>query len=354
MGTRPGVKPGDGDRPSTNPGIRPGNRPGTGPGNRPGTGPGNRPGSGINIGHRPGNHPGQLPNWHYGHGYWNRFRPGNPYHHWHNCHYRPWAWATWAGVGAWLGWSSSPVYYDYYDYTVSDGYIYDNGTQVASVEEYAEQATTIADAGNELGDSAEWMPVGVFAVVPTKNDEIQVTVQIAIAKDGTVGGTYFNSDGDITLPIQGSVDKQTQRVAWKVGEEDAVVMETGLDSLTKDQASIMLFFAGNVTETWTMIRLDEDAAKQARAGVAADDLRSQLTASYDRLAATISDDWRTFLALPPEVYSGGDPPSPDALQKSLKHYDVIAKDNSYRSIAERSDFQPTYQLLQQYAAELSK
>ena len=179
-------------------------------------------------------------------------------------------------------------------------------------------------------------------------------MQLAVARDGTVGGTYFNSDGDITLPIQGSVDQETRRVAWKVGEEDAVVMETGLENMTKDQAPIMLFFEGNITETWTMIRLDDEAAKTVQADVAADGLRSQLAASFDRLAATLGDDWKKFLALPDEIFSGGDPPSLEAVQKALKHYDVIASDNSYRTIAERPDFQPTHQLLQQYAAELAK
>lgn len=41
--------------------------------------------------------------------------------------------------------------------------------------------------------------------------------------------------------------------------------QTGLDNLTKDASPVLLHFAGGVTEAWTLIRLDEQAAQAAEA-----------------------------------------------------------------------------------------
>jgi hypothetical protein len=252
-GAGPKGKPGP--KPGTSPGLTPAKaKPGLKPGLSPKTLPG-KPGTGLHP--RPAFAPG----------YWHGWKPG-PHWHWHRCHYRPWAWASWAAVGTWIGTTASPVSYNYY---VSDGTVYNGDTPVGTAEEQAQAAEDLAGTAQEQKDDGEWMPLGVFAVVPTPESKVEVTVQLAMAKDGTVGGSYHNSALDVTLPVTGAVDKQSQKVAWKVGEEDAdaVVMETGLDSLTKDTSSVLLHFAGGVTEAWTLIRLDEEAAKAAEAEMAA-------------------------------------------------------------------------------------
>lgn len=259
---KPGVKPGSkpGGKPGTSPGLGPG-KPGTSPGLGPGK-PGVKPGLAAKL---PPKSPatGLHPRPAFPPGYWNAWKPG-PQWHWHQHHYQPWAWASWAAVGAWIGTSASPVTYNYY---VTDGVVYNGEAQVGSAAQEAEAAQTLAGAGREQTADGVWMPLGVFTVVPTPDAKPEVTIQLALAKDGTIGGSYYHSGVKVTLPVQGAVDKASQKAAWKIGEDaaDAVVMETGLDNLTRDRSPVLLHFADGVTETWTLIRLDEQAAKAAQA-----------------------------------------------------------------------------------------
>ena len=85
--------------------------------------------------------------------------------------------------------------------------------------------------------------------------------QLAISQDGTISGTFLNRAAEVTLPLLGSLDRTTQRAAWKVGEEDAIVMETQLESLTQDQSTILMYFEEGVTESWWMFRIDQETAE---------------------------------------------------------------------------------------------
>ena len=58
--------------------------------------------------------------------------------------------------------------------------------------------------------------------------------------------------------IQGSVDKQTQKVAFTVGDNQANVVETGLYNLTKDEAPVLIHFGKDRTEQWLLVRLQTE------------------------------------------------------------------------------------------------
>ena len=79
-------------------------------------------------------------------------------------------------------------------------------------------------------------------------------------------------------------------------------------------------------------------------------IRRQLAGSSQQLAAIVDAPWRTFLALPAEVYSGDRPPSAKALGVSLDRFTSVAGDPRYQSLTQRSEFQSTLSLLRQYAA----
>ncbi|QDV52059.1 hypothetical protein [Gimesia fumaroli] len=313
------------------------------PGNRP---PGNRP---------PGNRPGYGNKPYYPPGYWHGHRPGyryNPYQHYHRYGYRPWAWATFGGVAAWIGYSAAtPVIYNY---SVNDGYVYNDGVQVASVSEYETQADQIAESVPPPDDASEWMSVGVFAILPEGVEEVDVTVQLAVGKNGAVAGTYYKKDGDITLPLKGAIDEKNQRVAWKVGEEDAITMETGLDSLTKDQSKVIIYFSEGVSETWNMQRIDEETAKLAQQEIHNEDLKGQLVTSYQELESNLDDSWKDYLALPDSIYSETAIPTKAELETVIKHYQQIQTDSKYQVLTKRPEFQKTYQLLNDYLKDLEQ
>jgi hypothetical protein len=66
------------------------------------------------------------------------------------------------------------------------------------------------------------------------------------------------------MPVTGSVDKKTQRVALKIEGNDSVVVETGLYNLTNDEVPVLVHFGPDRQEPRTLIRLKqpEDQAQE--------------------------------------------------------------------------------------------
>jgi len=172
----------------------------------------------------------------------------------------------------WFGWGSGAgdYYYDYGgDIYYDDGNVYYGDQQAATAEQYAQQAMTIADAGAEeldqviesdTTDQMDWMSLGVFALTNEEKGAPTMYLQMAVAKDGTISGTYFNSSTDQTQTIQGSVDKRTQRAAWTIGENDQTVLETGIYNLTKDETPVLVHFGTAQTQQWLLVRLEDPEA----------------------------------------------------------------------------------------------
>jgi hypothetical protein len=193
-----------------------------------------------------------------GHPNWARYRFHQPYR-----------WATWGALTGWFGWGSggSNYYYDYgRDVYYDDGYVYYGDEQAASSEQYAEQAMTIADAGvqeldqaseDDTADQTEWMSLGVFALTNAEKGDATMYLQLAVSKDGTIAGTYFNSSTDQTQTVQGSVDKKTQRAAWTVGDNGQTVLEAGIYNLTKDETPVLVHFGTEKTQQWLLVRLED-------------------------------------------------------------------------------------------------
>lgn len=199
----------------------------------------------------------------------------NEYWHnqvWHNHDWHYW-WqpATWAIASAWFPWGwSSPVSYDYEDNPRYDNdIVYMNGEQVGTADQYYEQATQLAStAKDDTADKTEWLPLGVFALSRGDTGVSNTVLQIAVSKDGVISGTYYNSDTDIARPVKGSVDKKTQRAAWTFadGKNTNIVMETGINNLTQDQAELLVHFGKDMAQQWLMVRLEEPPAQKTETG----------------------------------------------------------------------------------------
>jgi hypothetical protein len=203
------------------------------------------------------------------------------YHHWDYYHgdwYRryPDAWfaSGWAAGAAWQActWSNAalycgygavePMYYDYgNNITYQDNSVYVNGQSVGTGEEYYNQAATIASTGAsaQASSDGDWMPLGVFALTKSDTTKSDVTIQLAVNKDGVIRGNSTDTQTDKNQVIQGSVDKQTQRVAFTVGDNTENVVETGLYNLTKDEAPCLIHFGKDKTEQWLLVRLQKPA-----------------------------------------------------------------------------------------------
>jgi hypothetical protein len=80
-------------------------------------------------------------------------------------------------------------------------------------------------------------------------------LQLAVSRQGTIQGSYYDALADSTSPVHGSLDRQTQRVAWTVGADGKTVMETGLTNLTQDQSPVLVHFPDGRTQQWLLVRL---------------------------------------------------------------------------------------------------
>jgi hypothetical protein len=180
-----------------------------------------------------------------------------------------WRAATWNSVGSWLDYyPTTPVYYDYgNNITYEDNSVYVNGQDAGTAEQYYQQASDLAQAGSTVDASADaagdeqWLPLGVFALTKAGETNSIVTIQLAVNKQGIIRGNYTDTKTNKTMVIQGSVDKETQRVAFSVGDNKSNLIETGLYNLTKDEAPALVHVGENRTEQYLLVRLQNPDAK---------------------------------------------------------------------------------------------
>jgi hypothetical protein len=166
--------------------------------------------------------------------------------------------------------ATQPVFYDYGtggNVVYQDNSVYIGGEQVATASDFAESAAALATVppppSEEEAAKVEWMPLGTFALSTGKDDkEPSRVVQLAVNKAGIVSGTLFNYQTDQTNAIQGQVDKETQRVAIRIGESENLVLETGLYNLTQNEAPALIHFGKDKTENYLLVRLQSEEGKE--------------------------------------------------------------------------------------------
>jgi hypothetical protein len=181
---------------------------------------------------------------------------------------------TAAAVTGWfVGRWTQPVYYSYgsggtvyYENNV----VYVDGQEYGTPEQYYEDTSQLAASVPEItetqAEEMEWMPLGVFAITQEDVNATNMLLQLAVDKDGVIGGTFYNESTEVAHPVEGMVDQKTQRAAWRTadGTNENVVMETGIYNLTQDEVSVLVHFGPETTQTWTMVRVDlpEDQPEQ--------------------------------------------------------------------------------------------
>lgn len=197
----------------------------------------------------------------YGHG-WYAAHPGA----WYAAGWAAgtaWTAATWPAIDAWFDYPETvtPVNYNYGDNITSDsGNVYVDGQSAGTTEDYYNQSTSLADAGAQAAapPDEQWLALGVFALVQHDHQKSDLTIQLAVDKQGVIRGNYTDSHTNNTMPVQGSVDKSTQRVAFTVGDKKDVVFETGLLNLTRDESPVLIQHKDH-SEQWILVRLQPPA-----------------------------------------------------------------------------------------------
>ena len=55
------------------------------------------------------------------------------------------------------------------------------------------------------------------------------------------------------------MDKASQRVAWRIGENKETIFVTSLANLTQDVSPLAIHFGTTRTQTWLLVRMPEPA-----------------------------------------------------------------------------------------------
>jgi hypothetical protein len=168
-----------------------------------------------------------------------------------------WTVSTWDAAAQWLACESQPPHSDdginFYRLNNAVG---DGAQPVANPAEYYEQANTLANSNGDAQDSQDdrWLPLGVFGLVPPGQQEPEMIFQLAINQQGVIRGNSYDQTSDSNLRVHGAVDKSSQRAAWKVVNNDQVVIESELGNLTRDEAQAFVHFRAGKTTQYLMIR----------------------------------------------------------------------------------------------------
>jgi hypothetical protein len=196
----------------------------------------------------------------WGHGYGYGHYPANPW----------WWWAP-VTIAAATNFvhavSPAPVYIDHGATVVYEGetvYV-DNKPMPAATynEPIVALATTVEQppppAPPEPGKPAEWMPLGVFALAQEEKGDPVMFFQLSVSREGLISGGYESTITGDKKPIAGSVDKETQNVAWRIGDNVETVFATTLGNLTLDVSTLAVHFGKDRVQNWLLVRLPEPA-----------------------------------------------------------------------------------------------
>jgi hypothetical protein len=172
----------------------------------------------------------------------------------------------------------TPYYWDYGPGEYIHCYnnvIYVNGQWFEPAPVYYERTVQLAERAPEIvpqqAAQIEWMPLGVFAVSRDGVVDNNVLVQLAVTKDGRIGGTVLNQVTGVTFDISGTVDRQSQRAAWTYVDENGkkIAMETGIFNLTQPESTAMLHNGPDDIQVVQLVRLEEPKADATGAAGAA-------------------------------------------------------------------------------------
>jgi lipid-binding SYLF domain-containing protein len=84
-----------------------------------------------------------------------------------------------------------------------------------------------------------------------------------------------------------------------------------------------------------------------------DMLRRALSHNATTLYALLDAPWRQYLSLPIEVFSGNGTPRVDDLQRAIQQFDRVARAPEYAALAQRPEFQATFEQLREYTAAIT-
>jgi len=192
----------------------------------------------------------------------------------------PWWWwapAAWGTVSTFVNAiTPDPVYVDYGMNVIYEGQTVYVDNQPIPAAQYTQPMVDLAvnveqppppmppGAAPQTAQPAaqpaeEWLPLGVFALAQEEKGDPVMFFQVSVNRAGVISGAFNSTIADDQRPIAGQVDKASQRVAWRIGENKDTIFVTSLANLTQDVSPITIHFGNTRTQTWLLVRMPEPA-----------------------------------------------------------------------------------------------
>lgn len=161
-----------------------------------------------------------------------------------------------------------PFYFDFGpggNYTIRQRTVYVMGKAMASQEDLTRSAAGLAsiqlNSNPTRGqiEAIEWLPLGTYVLSTSPNNPIgnsRAVIQLATTREGYVSGCFYNLQGDQAYPLQGQIDRATQRVAFMITGAPNAVFETGMYNLTCPNVPTLVHQGLNDTRSCVLVRLD--------------------------------------------------------------------------------------------------
>ena len=104
--------------------------------------------------------------------------------------------------------------------------------------------------------SSPWLPLGTFAAVPAGSDRAlapHLFLELALHRDGTVRGNYFDAVSDSVHAVTGRFNRETGLLSWQIGSGGAE-FETTAEGLAggRGEATVR---RGTTERPWVLIGL---------------------------------------------------------------------------------------------------
>lgn len=163
-----------------------------------------------------------------------------------------WGWAGLGAVTSWLGWPA-------YDVVENEPTVV--GQANATINEAPAVAANYGATQPSSGAPSapadgKWLPLGVFALEPPQEGAEQL-VQLALGRDGAIGGVAFSKANGESVNVIGSVNQESKEATWSVEGNPTAQYTASLETLTNGKGEVTVETPDGETQAWTAARLKE-------------------------------------------------------------------------------------------------
>lgn len=152
------------------------------------------------------------------------------------------------------------------------GNVYINGDTAGTEQDYYNQALALANSGAQYATTAEqdpnatvsadqWQALGVFSLVQQGQTESNMLLQLAINKQGIIRGNYFNQLTQESSQVYGSLNKETRRISFTIGQNNNTVFDTSLADVSKDDAPVLVHYSATNTQPMMLVRVQQPKSR---------------------------------------------------------------------------------------------